>query len=94
VLAQASVKPAVRQARRILSSFQQHASRRNPGVQLDELLKPFKRSPKAEIGEALALLTEDGLIEYCKGAPIVTAHPIVFEPAYQLPDLVGDPRRT
>jgi hypothetical protein len=94
VLAQASVKPAVRQARRILSSFQQHASRRNPGVHLDELLKPFKHSSKAEIGEALAILTEDGLIEYCKGAPMVTAHPIVFEPAYQLPDLVGDPRRT
>jgi hypothetical protein len=95
VLAQASVEPAVRQARRILSYFQQHASRRNPGVQLGDLLKSFKRIPRAEIDEALAMLTEDGLIEYCKGAPIVTAHPIVFEPAYQLPDLVGcDPRRT
>jgi hypothetical protein len=93
VLAQASVEPAIRQARRILSYFQQHASRRNPGVRLGDLLKSFKRIPRGEIDDALAILTEDGLLAYCKGAP--TAHPIVFGQAYQLPDFVGcDPRRT
>jgi hypothetical protein len=95
VLAEASADPVARNGRRILANSQRRASRQNPDVRRCELIRSLKHAVPsvAEIDAALVKLADDSLISYCEGATSFQVQPIVFDSAYQLPDLISDPRR-
>jgi hypothetical protein len=94
VLSAASVDPIVRHGRRVLSFAQQRASAQNPSVVRRDVVRWSQGFAAAvDIDAALARLRADGLVSYVDRAPSFDVHPLVFDPARRLPDLVTDPRK-
>lgn len=95
VLGPASVDPAERDARRVLSFAQQDMAPEDD-VTVRELFRHLRRGMgKMEVKQAVRLLIGDGLLspKTPGGGQIYVVHPLVFAPENRLPDLVSDPRR-
>ena len=95
VLGPASIEPAERDARRVLSFAQQNIALEED-VKVRELHRHLRRGMgKMELGQAIRLLVNDGLLspKAPGGNQAYTLDPLVFAPENRLPDLAGDPRR-
>ena len=100
VLSPTSVAPEVRDARRIVSFAQQYASAEFPTLLRRDMVRIFQRSMSiADVDRAIRRSVVDGVLSppnsdaANSAGQVFHIHPMVFEPAYQLPDLVTDPRR-
>ena len=95
VLGPASVDPAERDARRVLSVAQQEMAPEDE-VTEHKLLRHLRRGMgKMELKQAIRLLIGDGLLspKTPGGGQIYVVDPLAFAPENRLPDLVSDPRR-
>ena len=95
VLGPASVDPAERDARRVLSFTQQNMAPEED-VTVRELFRHLRRSmDKLELQQAVRLLIGDGLLspKTPGGSQAYIVDALVFAPENRLPDLAGDPRR-
>lgn len=99
VLAVASVDPALRDARRIVSLAQWYCGPEHATLQRRDVVRIFQRSMGVPaVDRAIGRLVKDGLLirPNPDGAEIASRFQInlaVFDPKNQLPDLVTDPRR-
>lgn len=95
VLGPSSIAPIQRDARRVMSFAQQNLSSDDPLVLNDIARRLVYSMNRGEIGQAIDLLVDDGLLSLKTpgGSQSYTVDPVVFAAENRLPDLAGDPRR-